>query len=56
MSTNEPRAATLQEDEINLLDLVSALWAGKVWVIAATVVALAIGAFAVLRAQPLYQA
>ena len=56
MSTNEPRAATLQEDEINILDLVSALWAGKFWVIAATVVALAIGAFAVLRAQPLYQA
>lgn len=56
MSTTEPHASSLAGDEINVLDLLSALWAGKFWIILAAGLALGIGAFSVLRSQPLYQA
>lgn len=46
----------IAEDEINLLDLLGTLWAGKMWIALAMVVAFALGAVSVLKTQPIYQA
>lgn len=44
------------DKEIDLLDLLRVIWAGKFWIAVAVVVALAIGAISVLQTQPIYQA
>lgn len=56
MTTPDTRPPTAGEDEIDLLDLLAGLWAGKIWIIGAIALALAAGAFSVLRVEPLYQA
>ncbi|WP_323039924.1 polysaccharide biosynthesis tyrosine autokinase [Gemmobacter sp.] len=56
MTQTDPRPSALPDDEINLLELVSALWTGKWWIAAATSVALAVGAVNVLKTRPIYQA
>lgn len=52
----EPRAPREPDDEIDLLALVSHLWAGKYWILAAAILALLGGVFVVLRATPIYEA
>lgn len=44
------------EGEINLLELLGVIWAGKYWIALTTALALAVGAFGVLKTQPIYQA
>ena len=44
------------DDEIDLLELASAIWAGKMWVALVTALALVLGAFLVLRAEPQFEA
>lgn len=56
MNPIETRPAAAPEDEINLLDLVGVLWAGKWWILAAVVVAFVLGAVTVLKTEPVYQA
>ncbi len=46
----------LVDDEINLLEVFGAIWSGKLWIAATVFVAVALGAFTVLRATPHYQA
>src|SRR5690554_3851549 len=45
-----------QDNEIDLLDLLQAIWAGKLWVAVAVVLSLGIGVIGVLKTQPIYQA
>lgn len=57
MIQTEPRPSTMHsEDEINLLELVGALWAGKWWIAAATSITLISGMVNVLKTEPIYQA
>jgi tyrosine-protein kinase Etk/Wzc len=56
MTASDSRAPTEPDDDINLLDLAAAIWAGKYLVLAAMLVCGLIGAVLVLRATPLYQA
>lgn len=56
MASIEPRAAPQVEDEIDLLSLVSTLWAGKFQIAGAVLLALVIGAFTLLKTPSLYQA
>lgn len=56
MTTTELRIPPDNDDEINILELLSVVWAGKVWILIAVLISLALGSFVVLRATPLYQA
>lgn len=56
MTITDTRPVPQEDDEINLMELAVGLWAGKLWIAAAMGLALAVGAFSVLRVQPLYQA
>lgn len=56
MAPSEIRPAALQEDEINLLDLVSRVWGGKYWIAGAMALAFAVGSVSVLNTEPRYQA
>lgn len=44
------------EDEINILELLGVVWAGKYWIALAAALSLAVGSFLVLKTQPIYQA
>ncbi|OZA20007.1 MAG: acetyltransferase [Rhodobacterales bacterium 17-64-5] len=56
MTPTDTRSAPKVEDEIDLLGLLSTLWAGKFLIALAVVVALLIGTFTLLRTPSLYQA
>lgn len=56
MTPTVPPTEGPPDSEIDLLDLLGAIWAGKFWVAAAVTVALAIGAVSALKTQPTYQA
>jgi tyrosine-protein kinase Etk/Wzc len=56
MPTNESSPQSQPESEINLLELVSSLWAGKLWISLVVFVALFMGFFLVFRAEPIFQA
>ena len=56
MTANETRSATEIDDDISLLELAGIIWVGKYLVLAAMVLAGAVGALLVLRATPLYEA
>ena len=56
MNTPDSRSPALPEDEINILELLSTLWAGKFVVLGVAFVALCMGAVSVLKTQPIYQA
>jgi tyrosine-protein kinase Etk/Wzc len=56
MSTHTTMQAPPEDDEIDLGQLVSRLWAGKGWVFLAMVLSLAIGLAYVLVTPPTYQA
>lgn len=45
-----------EDDEIDLMALLAALWSGKFWIVLALTFALSVGAFVTLRGTPLYQA
>lgn len=53
-TTSSPQ--TPPEDDLNLLDLLAVIWAGKFWIAAAAIIALVIGAVSVLKTQPIYRA
>lgn len=54
--TNASSRPTEPDDVIDLAALFSVLWAKKLWIAASVVVALALGAFYVLRTEPVFQA
>lgn len=56
MVAEETRLQSRDSDEIDLLALAGHLWAGKVWIILAMVLAVAVGAFIVLSSTPIYKA
>ena len=56
MTLSAARSASDATAEINLLELLGVIWAGKYWIALALALALAIGGFWVLRTQPVYQA
>jgi tyrosine-protein kinase Etk/Wzc len=56
MTPTVPSPEGPPDKEINLLDLLGVIWVRKFWIAAAVVVALAIGAIMVLKAQQIYQA
>lgn len=56
MTSTTGRPAPGEEKEIDLLDLLATLWAGKYIVAAVVFLSLVHGAFTVLKTQPMYQA
>lgn len=56
MTLNEPRPVPPPEDEIDLLEMLGALWRGKIWIVGAVLLAVATGAISVLKSEPVYQA
>ena len=56
MTTTAPYPETHDNDEIDLVQLLSDIWAGKYWIAAAVAVALVLGAVYVLKTRPIYQA
>lgn len=56
MTPTEIRPTALPEDEINILDLLGVLWAGKFWIAAAVACAFAVGAVSSLKTEPIFQA
>ena len=56
MTNTVPGPAQKPDDGIDLMELAGHLWAGKLWIVGITTVALALGAFSVLKATPIYQA
>lgn len=56
MTPSASRPTPPAEDEINILELLGIVWAGKYRIALMVALALAVGAFLVLRAQPIYQA
>ena len=55
MTTSDPRLAPAGDDEINLLELMAVVWAGKYWIALTVFLALSLGSFLILRSQPQYQ-
>ena len=49
-------AHDIDDDEIDLGQLIGSLWRGRIWIVLATVVAIAIGAFYIANTSPTYQA
>lgn len=56
MTPTEMRPAAKPEDEINILELLGVLWAGKLWIAAAVFLAFVIGAVTVLKTEPIFMA
>ena len=56
MNTTAPDPETHDEDEIDFVQFLSDIWAGKYWIAAAVAVAFVMGAFSVLKTKPIYQA
>lgn len=56
MTPTELRSTDLPEDEINILDLLGVIWAGKFWIVAAVLCAFTIGAVSALKTQPIFVA
>ncbi len=56
MTTIDARPAPPEDDEINLLELAAALWAGKGYLVIAMALALLFGVFFVLRTESAYRA
>lgn len=56
MTTSAPYPETTDEDEYDLVQLLSDILAGKYWIAAAVAVALVLGAVSVLKTRPIYRA
>lgn len=56
MNTTAQFPEPLDEDEFDLFQLLTDLWAGKLWIAAAVAVAFVLGAVSVLKTRPIYQA
>lgn len=56
MTKAVPQPIQVPDGEIDLIEVVSHLWAGKLWIALITSAALAFGAFSVFKATPIYQA
>lgn len=56
MTNTVPGPAQKPDDDIDLMELAGHLWAGKLWIAGITAAALALGAFSVFKATPIYQA
>ena len=56
MTTSVPNPETTDEDEYDLVQLLSDILAGKYWIAAAVAVALVLGAVSVLKTRPTYRA
>ena len=56
MTTSAPYPETTDEDEYDLVQLLSDILAGKSWIAAAVAVALVLGAVSVLKTRPIYRA
>lgn len=56
ITPSETRAPALADDEINLLELLGAIWTGRYWIAMAAVITLSFGVFYILKTEPLFQA
>lgn len=56
MTPTTPVSDPAQDDDLNLLDLLSVIWSGKILILAAALIALGVGAVAVLQSEPIYRA
>ncbi len=56
MTTVDARPAAPEDDEINILELAAALWAGKFYIAIATALALLLGGLFVLRTESIFRA
>ena len=56
MTTSAPYPETTDEDEYDLVQLLSDILVGKYWIAAAVAVALVLGAVSVLKTRPIYRA
>ena len=56
MTPVETRLPPVPENEIDLLELLATIWSGKIQIAACAIVALLLGAFFVLKAEPIFQA
>ena len=56
MTTTAPKPESQAEDEINILELLGVIWAGKLWIAAAAFLTTVLGVIVVLATEPTYQA
>lgn len=56
MTSSAPRLLPVGENDIQLMEFLRHLWAGKLWIVTITALSLAVGLFFLLRAEPVYRA
>lgn len=56
MTPTTPAPDMSDDGDLNLLDLLAVIWAGKFWIAAVALIALGVGAVTVLRSEPIYRA